>query len=103
MELSDELRKQISESVTNAAIATTKGFVTDAIENVARTASRSEAATAAAEAAKQFCSNEVQAAARQAAGDEANQRFQVGLSKIDARCNVMATSLQRAGVAEVSD
>ena len=58
-ELSEELKKQIAEAVTSAATATTNALFTENVERVARQAAHVEAATTAAAAAKQYCTNEV--------------------------------------------
>ena len=88
-ELSEELKKQIAEAVTSAATATTNALFTENVERVARQAAHVESATTTA--AKQYCTNEVANTARQVADAAAQQRFDDGLAKIEARCDVMAT------------
>ena len=101
--LSDEVHKLIAEAVTVAATATTGQLFTEKVENLARQVAHLESATIAATTAKQYCTNEVANTARQAADAVAKQKFDAGLTKIEQRCEVMSTSLQRAGVAEVSN
>ena len=102
-ELPEGLKKQVAEAVTAAATATTNTLFTEKVENVARQAAHVESATTAAAIAKQYCTNEVANTARQAADVAAQQQFDAGLATIQARCNSMAASLQRAGVVEVSN
>ena len=102
-ELPEELKKQVAEAVTTAATATTNALFTDKVENVARQAAHVESATTAAAIAQQYCTNEVANTAHQAADLAVQQRFDVGLAMIQARCDSMAASLQRAGVVKVSN
>ena len=88
-ELPEGLKQQIAEAVTTAATATTNALFTENVERIARQAAHVEAATIAATAAKQYCTNEVSNTARQAADAVAQQKFDGGLTKIEERCNVM--------------
>ena len=100
-ELTAEFKKQVDEAVTTSATAITNALFTEKVENAARQAAHVESATTAAAIAKQYCTNEVANTARQAADVAAQQRFDEGLAKIEARCDIMATSLQQAGVVKV--
>ena len=92
-DLPEGLNQQIAEAVTKSATAITNQLFTESVERVARQAAHVQAVTTAAEAAKQYCTDEVANTARQAADAAAQQRFDDGLTKIEARCDVMAKSL----------